>query len=90
MVMQLAWYRTRGTFTATYETALTRIFQRGRTETIRTLSTESRAFVYAMLDSSTSVSVFPLSALLADYSPLSRLHTESLFSFDNFIGIPTS
>ncbi|EMD31314.1 hypothetical protein CERSUDRAFT_163178 [Gelatoporia subvermispora B] len=50
MALQLAWYRTRGDFTATYETALTRLFQHGRTETIRTLSTDSRAFVLAMCD----------------------------------------
>lgn len=48
MAMQLAWYRTRGDFTATYETALTRFFLHGRTETIRTLSAESREFVLAM------------------------------------------
>ncbi|KAG7089470.1 hypothetical protein E1B28_011154 [Marasmius oreades] len=51
IALQLAWYRTRGTFTATYETALTRMFDKGRTETIRTLSTDSRAFVLAMDDS---------------------------------------
>lgn len=56
MAMQLAWYRTRGAFTATYETALTRLFKNGRTETIRTLTTDSRAFVLAMLDSSCSAS----------------------------------
>ncbi|TCD69360.1 hypothetical protein EIP91_007916 [Steccherinum ochraceum] len=52
MAMQLAWYRTRGTVTATYETALTRLFNHGRTETIRTLSKDSRAFVLAMADTS--------------------------------------
>ncbi|OJT11461.1 Carnitine O-acetyltransferase [Trametes pubescens] len=54
MALQLAWYRTRGEFTATYETALTRLFKHGRTETIRTLSTDSRAWVLAMADPSTS------------------------------------
>ncbi|KAJ7650187.1 acyltransferase ChoActase/COT/CPT [Roridomyces roridus] len=49
MVLQLAYYRTSGEFTATYETALTRMFKRGRTETIRTFTTESRAWVLAML-----------------------------------------
>lgn len=58
MALQLAWYRTRGEFTATYETALTRLFKHGRTETIRTLSTDSRAWVLAMADPSTSVSSF--------------------------------
>jgi hypothetical protein len=48
MALQLAWYRTRGTFVATYETALTRSFDRGRTETIRTLTADSRAFVLEM------------------------------------------
>ncbi|KIY73588.1 acyltransferase ChoActase/COT/CPT [Cylindrobasidium torrendii FP15055 ss-10] len=51
MALQLAWYRTRGVFTATYETALTRMFNKGRTETIRTLTRDSRAFVLAMVDS---------------------------------------
>ncbi|GBE88380.1 hypothetical protein SCP_1301950 [Sparassis crispa] len=50
MALQLAWFRSRGSFTATYETALTRLFQNGRTETIRTLTTDSRAFVLAMVD----------------------------------------
>ncbi|KAI0367761.1 acyltransferase ChoActase/COT/CPT [Pilatotrama ljubarskyi] len=54
MALQLAWYRTRGEFTATYETALTRLFKHGRTETIRALSADSRAWVLAMADPSTS------------------------------------
>ncbi|KAL0574990.1 hypothetical protein V5O48_006978 [Marasmius crinis-equi] len=54
MALQLAWYRTRGYFTATYETALTRMFEKGRTETIRTLSKDSRAFVLAMDDPQTN------------------------------------
>ncbi|KAI5114645.1 hypothetical protein M0805_009351, partial [Coniferiporia weirii] len=54
MAMQLAWYRTRSTFTATYETALTRIFLHGRTETIRTLTTDCRKFVLAMSDPAVS------------------------------------
>lgn len=58
MALQLAWYRTRGVFTATYETALTRMFNKGRTETIRTLTRDSRAFVLAMVDSKESVRYF--------------------------------
>ncbi|CAL1716338.1 unnamed protein product [Somion occarium] len=50
MALQLAWYRTRGEFTATYETALTRLFHHARTETIRTLTKESRAWVLSMMD----------------------------------------
>lgn len=50
MALQLAWHRTRGEFTATYETVLTRLFKHGRTETIRALSADSRAWVLAMDD----------------------------------------
>ncbi|KAI0734125.1 acyltransferase ChoActase/COT/CPT [Fomitopsis betulina] len=55
MAMQLAWYRMRGCFTATYETSLTRLFKNGRTETIRTLTADSRAFVLAMVDPESTV-----------------------------------
>lgn len=55
MALQLAWYRTRGEFTATYETALTRMFARGRTETIRTFTVDSRAWVLSMIDRGASV-----------------------------------
>ncbi|KAI0671738.1 acyltransferase ChoActase/COT/CPT [Trametes maxima] len=54
MALQLAWYRTRGEFTATYETALTRLYKHGRTETVRTLSADSRAWVISMADASVS------------------------------------
>ncbi|KAJ7707599.1 acyltransferase ChoActase/COT/CPT [Mycena rosella] len=54
MVLQLAYFKTRGAFTATYETALTRMFKRGRTETIRTFTKESRAWVLGMVDGNTS------------------------------------
>ncbi|KAG7451241.1 acyltransferase ChoActase/COT/CPT [Guyanagaster necrorhizus] len=50
MALQVTWYKMRGQFTATYETALTRMFDKGRTETIRTLTRESRAFCLAMVD----------------------------------------
>lgn len=52
--LQLAWWRDQGSVTATYETASTRAFQRGRTDVIRTLSSDSREFVKAMEDSSSS------------------------------------
>jgi carnitine O-acetyltransferase len=61
MALQLAWYRTRGEFTATYETVLTRMFKRGRTETVRTLTNESRAWVLSM--SNRSPNVCPLLTL---------------------------
>ncbi|OBZ89849.1 Carnitine O-acetyltransferase, mitochondrial [Choanephora cucurbitarum] len=48
MVIQLAYYKMFGTSRPTYESAQTRKFQRGRTETSRTVSTESIAFVKTM------------------------------------------
>ncbi|KIK10045.1 hypothetical protein K443DRAFT_47 [Laccaria amethystina LaAM-08-1] len=50
MALQLVWYKTRGEFTATYETVLTRMFKHGRTETLRTFTRESRDWVLSMLD----------------------------------------
>ncbi|KAH9481600.1 Carnitine O-palmitoyltransferase 1, liver isoform [Psilocybe cubensis] len=54
MALQLAWYRYRGEFTATYETVLTRLFKHGRTETLRVFSRESRLWVLSMVDMKTS------------------------------------
>src|SRR6267154_4811175 len=78
MALQLAWYKTRGRFTATYETALTRAFDKARTETIRTLSENSRAWVLSMTD--TSATVGSSSFLLTSVCPdnLSRPQRDSL------------
>ncbi|KAG8935954.1 hypothetical protein FRC02_005429 [Tulasnella sp. 418] len=57
MALQLAWYKDQGSMTATYETASTRLFAHGRTDVIRTLSTDSRSFVKSMADPSSSRSV---------------------------------
>nr|XP_019043447.1 carnitine acetyltransferase [Kwoniella bestiolae CBS 10118]OCF22377.1 carnitine acetyltransferase [Kwoniella bestiolae CBS 10118] len=48
--LQLAWYKDQGYATATYETASTRMMLHGRTDVIRSLSSESRNFVKSMLD----------------------------------------
>ncbi|KAF9100293.1 hypothetical protein BGX23_000056 [Mortierella sp. AD031] len=52
MALQLAYYKQIGEPCATYETGSTRQYRRGRTETIRTLSSDSYAFCKAMEDSS--------------------------------------
>ena len=57
MAMQLAYFRDQGCHTATYETASTRAFFHGRTETIRPLSQESTAWVHAMHDAGAPPSV---------------------------------
>ncbi|KAF9343895.1 Carnitine O-acetyltransferase mitochondrial, partial [Mortierella sp. AD094] len=51
MIIQLAYYKMHGVSRPTYESAQVRKFQHGRTETCRTVSTESVAWVKAMEDS---------------------------------------
>ncbi|EKM58277.1 uncharacterized protein PHACADRAFT_26793 [Phanerochaete carnosa HHB-10118-sp] len=74
MALQLAWYRMQRSFTATYETALARLFQNGRTETIRTLSADSRAWVLAMNEPSVSAQTryALLQSALQTHSSLTR------------------
>ncbi|KAK5022714.1 Carnitine O-acetyltransferase mitochondrial, partial [Cryomyces antarcticus] len=50
MVIQLAYHKMYGKNRPTYESAATRRFQQGRTETCRTVSDESVAFCDAMAD----------------------------------------
>ena len=59
MALQLAWFKDQGAVTPTYETASTRLFRHGRTDVIRTLSTDSYRFVRAMADPSSSSSSSP-------------------------------
>ncbi|KAG0238238.1 Carnitine O-acetyltransferase mitochondrial [Actinomortierella wolfii] len=48
MALQLAYYRKHGHVVATYESAATRKYRHGRTETARSCSNESKAFCEAM------------------------------------------
>jgi carnitine O-palmitoyltransferase 1 len=52
MALQMAWFRDQGFFTQTYESGMARLFREGRTETIRSCSNESAAFVRSMEDRS--------------------------------------
>jgi carnitine O-acetyltransferase len=54
MIIQLAYHKFYGKNRPTYESAATRRFQQGRTETCRTVSDESVAFCSAMADPSTT------------------------------------
>ncbi|KAF9097571.1 Carnitine O-acetyltransferase mitochondrial [Mortierella sp. AD031] len=55
MALQLAYYRKHGEFVATYESAATRKYRHGRTETARSCSNESKAFCLAMENSDVSL-----------------------------------
>jgi len=50
MALQLAYYRDFGKFSLTYEASMTRLFREGRTETVRSCTIESSAWVKAMED----------------------------------------
>jgi len=55
MAMQLAYYRANGRLPKTYESASTRMYRLGRTETIRVASSEALALVRAMDDEGASM-----------------------------------
>lgn len=50
MAIQLAYYRDFGKFSLTYEASMTRFYREGRTETVRSCTVESVAWVKAMED----------------------------------------
>ncbi|TKR69876.1 hypothetical protein L596_021969 [Steinernema carpocapsae] len=50
MALQMAYYKDQGKFELTYEPAVMRLFKDGRTETVRSCSMESCAFVKSMND----------------------------------------
>uniref|UniRef100_A0A914ENB6 carnitine O-palmitoyltransferase n=1 Tax=Acrobeloides nanus TaxID=290746 RepID=A0A914ENB6_9BILA len=50
MALQLTYFRNQGHFSLTYEASMTRLYRDGRTETVRSCTIESCAFVNAMLD----------------------------------------
>uniref|UniRef100_A0A674D8I4 Carnitine O-palmitoyltransferase 1, muscle isoform n=1 Tax=Salmo trutta TaxID=8032 RepID=A0A674D8I4_SALTR len=54
LALQLAQFRDKGEFCLTYEASMTRMFREGRTETVRSCTSESTAFVRAMEDKSTT------------------------------------
>lgn len=57
MALQLAYYRDAGRLTLTYEASMTRLFLEGRTETVRTVTMDSAAWVKAMEDGKSTVSL---------------------------------
>ncbi|EUC56997.1 choline/carnitine O-acyltransferase [Rhizoctonia solani AG-3 Rhs1AP] len=74
LALQLAWYRQQGSFTATYETASTRLFKHGRTDVIRTYSTDTRDFVKQMTDpgASTDTKIAALQRAITSHNTYTR------------------
>ncbi|XP_053260806.1 carnitine O-palmitoyltransferase 1, muscle isoform [Podarcis raffonei] len=54
IALQLAHFRDKGRFCLTYEASMTRLFREGRTETVRSCTSESTAFVRSMSNSKCS------------------------------------
>uniref|UniRef100_A0A8D2QQ82 Carnitine palmitoyltransferase 1B n=1 Tax=Zosterops lateralis melanops TaxID=1220523 RepID=A0A8D2QQ82_ZOSLA len=52
IALQLAHFRDKGSFCLTYEASMTRLFREGRTETVRSCTAESTAFVRSMMSPS--------------------------------------
>uniref|UniRef100_A0A672LSF9 carnitine O-palmitoyltransferase n=1 Tax=Sinocyclocheilus grahami TaxID=75366 RepID=A0A672LSF9_SINGR len=50
IALQLAHFRDKGKFCLTYEASMTRLFREGRTETVRTCTTQTCDFVRAMMN----------------------------------------
>ncbi|KAJ7994607.1 hypothetical protein DPEC_G00251220 [Dallia pectoralis] len=50
IALQLAHFRDKGRFCLTYEASMTRLFREGRTETVRSCTKETCAFVRSMMD----------------------------------------
>ncbi|CAB3405613.1 unnamed protein product [Caenorhabditis bovis] len=54
MTLQYTYFKNQRKFSLTYEASMTRLFREGRTETVRSCTIESSAFVKAMLDGNQS------------------------------------
>ncbi|KAK6034347.1 calcium binding EGF domain protein [Cooperia oncophora] len=52
MVLQYTYYKNQQKFCLTYEASMTRLYREGRTETVRSCTTRSKAFVLSMVDPS--------------------------------------
>uniref|UniRef100_A0A672LPB2 carnitine O-palmitoyltransferase n=1 Tax=Sinocyclocheilus grahami TaxID=75366 RepID=A0A672LPB2_SINGR len=55
IALQLAHFRDKGKFCLTYEASMTRLFREGRTETVRTCTTQTCDFVRAMMNDKATV-----------------------------------
>ncbi|XP_077372126.1 carnitine O-palmitoyltransferase 1, liver isoform isoform X2 [Festucalex cinctus] len=66
IALQLAHYRDKGKFCLTYEASMTRLFREGRTETVRSCTTETCALVHSMIRDETREQRLKLLKLAAE------------------------
>uniref|UniRef100_A0A4W6G4G9 carnitine O-palmitoyltransferase n=1 Tax=Lates calcarifer TaxID=8187 RepID=A0A4W6G4G9_LATCA len=93
MALQLAYYRDQKRFCLTYEASMTRLFREGRTETVRSCTNESRAFVQAFDDAHAACAILYQAA---DHQLLYRLamtgagidrHLFCLYVVSKYLGV---
>ncbi|KAF7656061.1 hypothetical protein LDENG_00046780 [Lucifuga dentata] len=76
MALQLAYYRMHGRLGSCYETAMTRMFYHGRTETMRPCTQEAAAWCHAMQDATSSADARRNAMMLA-FSKHNKLMAEA-------------
>lgn len=74
IVLQLAYYRVHKSPTAVYESASTRLFKHGRTETCRSMSPESLAFIESFDDDDILVNLKPKLLVRAKKRAVQKSH----------------
>ncbi|CAG5088418.1 Oidioi.mRNA.OKI2018_I69.PAR.g11835.t1.cds [Oikopleura dioica] len=67
LALQLANYRDQGKFSLTYEASMTRLYREGRTETVRSCTNETSAFVKAMEEGADKETLRGLARAAAKY-----------------------
>uniref|UniRef100_A0A671RDB1 Carnitine O-palmitoyltransferase 1, liver isoform-like n=1 Tax=Sinocyclocheilus anshuiensis TaxID=1608454 RepID=A0A671RDB1_9TELE len=66
IALQLAHFRDKGKFCLTYEASMTRLFREGRTETVRSCTTQTCDFVRAMMNDKQVCLLIPLLKVAAE------------------------
>ncbi|KAK6320125.1 hypothetical protein J4Q44_G00092320 [Coregonus suidteri] len=85
LALHLAQFRDKGEFCLTYEASMTRMFCEGRTETVRSCTSESTAFVRAMEDKNTTVLSEPW-RLSTSQTPQQQLNMVDINKFPRYVG----
>ncbi|KAG5839094.1 hypothetical protein ANANG_G00201280 [Anguilla anguilla] len=97
IALQLAHFRDKGKFCLTYEASMTRLFREGRTETVRSCTVETCAFVRSMMSENTRESRMKLFKAAAEkHQQLYRLamtgkgidrHLFCLYVVSKYLGV---
>nr|XP_039322887.1 carnitine O-palmitoyltransferase 1, brain isoform isoform X3 [Saimiri boliviensis boliviensis] len=84
IALQLAHFRDRGQFCLTYESAMTRLFLEGRTETVRSCTREACSFVRAMEDKEKTVHSEQWQ-LSTSQIPVQQMHLFDVHNYPDYV-----